>query len=183
MPGATWRDMMMAGVFEFPSICLRALLQGYPLCGVQEGDGRRSGWYSGNFFWAHCGHVAAWPPMLPRNRFNAWWPEFVVFEAGRSDFENELWRRHVWGRQCAYVVFNCVRPDTRQRFDQSAESCPRSYYLDKIRAYYSTIGPVAEVPHKTGSVMNSNPAACQAIWKRGRYDLQPGYLNSSLYFF
>ena len=52
---AAWRDMMMASVFETPSICLRALLMGYPLCGSHKGDGNNNGWFAGNFWWGVCG--------------------------------------------------------------------------------------------------------------------------------
>ena len=37
--------------------------------------------YSGNFFWAHCDHVAALPRLW--NRFDAWSVEYVPFNVSR----------------------------------------------------------------------------------------------------
>ena len=123
------------------------------------------------------GHVAAWPPMMPKNRFNAWWPEFVVMEAGRSDFPAELWRRKAWGEQCAFEVAVC-KDGSGRYLDLYRETCARGSYLPRLLA----LERAWALPHVPGSVMARNASRCAAIWQRGPYHLQPGYLNSSLYF-
>jgi len=47
--------------------------------------------YSGNFFWAHCDHVAALPRLW--NRFDAWSVEYVPFNVSRygSPVRNDMW--------------------------------------------------------------------------------------------
>jgi len=42
-PRASWREEMNAFNIEFPSICLRALLEGYNTCGVENQDAHYSG--------------------------------------------------------------------------------------------------------------------------------------------
>ena len=59
---ASWREVMNTFNIEFPSICLRAMLDGYSACGMEYQDAH----YSGNFFWAHCDHVAALPRLWNR---------------------------------------------------------------------------------------------------------------------
>jgi len=57
--------MMNAVHIEFPSICMRALLdQGHGACGV-EGHERH---FAGNYWWTTCDHVARLPPLT--NRFD-----------------------------------------------------------------------------------------------------------------
>lgn len=55
----TWRDSMNAFNIEFPSICLRSLLDGHSACGMELQDGS----FSGNFWWARCDHVALLPSV------------------------------------------------------------------------------------------------------------------------
>lgn len=55
----TWRDAMNAFNIEFPSICLRSLLDGYSACGMELQDGT----FSGNYMWANCNHVALLPQV------------------------------------------------------------------------------------------------------------------------
>eukprot|EP01038_Epipyxis_sp_PR26KG_P006364 gene6364-8764_t len=51
---------MNAGIIEFPSICLCALYHGgYDACGVNPLQ--PAAFYAGNFWWAHCDHVASLP--------------------------------------------------------------------------------------------------------------------------
>jgi hypothetical protein len=54
---SSWREAMNAFLYEFPSICLRALHSGYQAS------------YSGNFWWATCDHVASLPRLW--NPFDA----------------------------------------------------------------------------------------------------------------
>ena len=54
-----WRDLMNAFTIQFPSICIRALLDGYSTCGPLLAPAI----YAGNFWWANCVHVAALPGM------------------------------------------------------------------------------------------------------------------------
>lgn len=54
LPVHAWRDAMNAMIVEFPSVCSRALMKGYSVCGAENQDGH----FSGNFWWADCEHVA-----------------------------------------------------------------------------------------------------------------------------
>eukprot|EP00668_Euglena_longa_P004922 GGOE01005776.1.p1 GENE.GGOE01005776.1~~GGOE01005776.1.p1 ORF type:complete len:449 (-),score=105.98 GGOE01005776.1:650-1867(-) len=109
----SWREYMNAFNIEFPSICWRALLQGYSTCGVDNQDRH----YSGNFWWANCYHVAQLP-LLP-HRFNYASAEFFVLDTHTDGFlAREL------GRQCGYstygtnknmYLYNCRRDEYRRR--------------------------------------------------------------------
>ena len=70
---------MNAFVIEFPSICLRALHSGYSTCGTEYQDAH----YSGNFWWAHCDHVADLPPL--KNQFDAHSAEFFLLRIRSFD--------------------------------------------------------------------------------------------------
>jgi hypothetical protein len=96
LPRASWREEMNAFIVEFPSICLRAIMKGYNTCGVENQDAH----YSGNFWWAHCGHIASL--HKPQNRFDPWAAEFYV---QRYSVDGSLARRI--GYHCGYSEFNC----------------------------------------------------------------------------
>jgi hypothetical protein len=167
MPVATWRDDMGTFVYEFPSICLRALLLGYPICGVQYLVGH----YSGNFWRADCGHVAALPRMRQANRYNSWWPEFALHEVTKYDnFLAEAWRRTAWGEHCAYEAFAC-KDSAGAYINQYNTPCPRQSYLETLRSYSFT---KQQVPHKPKSAMNLRPTECSRLWQQGPYSEQKG---------
>ena len=108
---ADWRDEMNAFVIEFPSICMRALTEGYSACGPNYQDGH----FSGNFWWASCNHVAKlkglWDPIN-----NAWDAEFFVLNVPNA---NEF------SLSCAYRPFAC-------QINNYNYLCPRTEYSSVI---------------------------------------------------
>ena len=115
----TWREAMNAFNLEFPSICLRALVDGYDSCGMESQDGT----YSGNFWWANCEAVASLLPLT--NRFDAYRVEYGIFQYTQDAAKNEE-RSY----RCGYSSFNC-------NVDHYSEECPRSFYLHKLSQYAS----------------------------------------------
>ena len=114
-PIASWREVMNAFTLEFPSVCMRALMEGYSVCGY----GAQSQHYSGNFWWADCGHVAALPTLY--TDFDAWKAEFFVLNTTRN-----MYRGLEFMDNCAYQTFHC-------KVNHYAKTCPRSSYLDRIQ--------------------------------------------------
>jgi hypothetical protein len=107
--------MMNTAVLEFPSICLRSLLdKNFSTCGSEI----QLGHYSGNFWWANCDHVAQLD--FPPNRFDWRKPEFFILYVHR-----QLPIRERFGHRCGYSVFNCGQNLYRHE-------CPRSRYFPKI---------------------------------------------------
>ena len=114
-PVATWRDLMNAATVEFPSICVRALLdKHYAACGAEN----QLAHYSGNFWWADCAHIAQLDP-LP-HRFDWRKPEFFVLFAHKK-----LDVRDRFGARCGYSVFNCAQNLYRHE-------CVRARYRPKL---------------------------------------------------
>ena len=111
----TWREAMNAFVLEFPSICLRALLQGYDSCGMES----QGGTYSGNFWWANCQHVRRLPPLA--NRLDAYAVEYAIFNAFRGD----AGKNEEYSYKCGYSTFNC-------NVDHYVQECPRLNYIHKL---------------------------------------------------
>jgi hypothetical protein len=94
LAAAGWRDIMNAYIIEFPSICIRALLLGYSICGTIGSDQ----FFAGTFAWASCNHVAALPGLWnPLN--NAFACEYFLFNVSNS------WGgyRAEFPRHCAYA--------------------------------------------------------------------------------
>ena len=118
----TWREAMNAFVIEFPSICLRALVDGYDSCGFESQDGH----YSGNFFWARCDSVVGLVPFTDRDRFDAYKSEYAIFRYSSDAAANE--RK---GLKCGYSTYNC-------HVDHYKHECPRSKYLHKLLQYSSS---------------------------------------------
>jgi hypothetical protein len=122
-PVSDWRDEMNAFNLEFPSICLRAMNEGYSTCGV-EYQHYGGGHYSGNFFWANCEHIARLPPLWdPLN--NAWDAEFYLFKV--ASFAND----HKFGEQCGFNPFHC-------KVNHYDNRCPRSRYIDVLKQLVSS---------------------------------------------
>jgi hypothetical protein len=111
----TWREAMNAFVLEFPSICLRALLQGYDSCGMES----QGGTYSGNFWWANCQHVRRLPPLV--NRFDAYAVEYAIFNV----FHGDAGKNEEYSYRCGYSTFNC-------NVDHYVQECPRLKYIHKL---------------------------------------------------
>lgn len=118
-PVSDWRDEMNAFNLEFPSICLRALNDGYSTCGV-EYQFYGGGHYSGNFFWANCAHVSRLPPLWDALN-NAWDAEFFLFKT--KSFANE----HTFGDKCGFNPFHC-------KVNHYDNRCPRNKYLGVLQA-------------------------------------------------
>ena len=112
---ASWRDVMNAAVLEFPSVCLRALLGGYTVCGYGSQGGKAH--FSGNFWWADCGHIAALPRI---HHFDAWKAEFFILRTSRN-LNNRLDIMH----RCAYEVHHCSG-------NHYAEACKRKAYYHRV---------------------------------------------------
>ena len=114
-PVSTWREEMNAGVLEFPSICIRAIVdKNYSTCGVEN----QLAHYSGNFWWADCDHIAQLD--IPPNRFDWRKPEFfVLFVHKKLDI------RERFGFRCGFSIFNCGVHFYKHE-------CPRSKYRSSI---------------------------------------------------
>ena len=121
---------------EFPSVCLRAILGGYTTCGygTQGGDSARAH-FSGNFFYADCGHVAALPQIV--TFFDAWKSEFFIARTSKIPLN----RLHIMHR-CAFEPYHC---DVKNHY---AEVCKRSSYIYRIQSLINSTQPM---PH-----LNSN---------------------------
>lgn len=117
-PVASWREIMNTFNLEFPSICMRALLDGYSTCGMEYQDAH----YSGNFFWANCDHIASLPQLY--NRFDSWSVEYYPFNISRDDSSNR-----VFAENCGYSVHKC------RNVNHYDHECHRSTYRDKIVGY------------------------------------------------
>lgn len=91
----TWREAMNAFNLEFPSICLRALNEGYAVCGMENQDGH----YSGNFWYANCEHVAKLPSL--ENMYDAYEVEYFVFKVSHHKKINKA-----WGSRCGFSTHN-----------------------------------------------------------------------------
>jgi hypothetical protein len=114
-PVSTWRDLMNSAVLEFPSICIRALIdKNYSACGAEN----QLAHYSGNFWWAHCDHIAQLD--FPPNRFDWRKPEFFVLFVHRK-----LDVRERFGFRCGYSVYNCGVHFYKHE-------CPRSRYRQTL---------------------------------------------------
>ena len=161
-PVAGWRDVMNAFNLEFPSVCLRALMAGYSTCGY----GSQIGHYTGNFWWADCGHIAALPPLW--SRFDAYAVEYYVMNVSLANKET-------FERNCAYETYHCLDG----KIDHYAQHCPRNSYMDVVNSYVAANAPL---PRITGSNIDitsgSGKDFCRNAWKKGRYADQPGWKDS-----
>ena len=114
-PIAEWREELNAFILEFPSTCIRALLQGYVGCGIEYGEGH----YSGNYWWADCDHFAAihglWDPIN-----NAYAAELLIYNVSK-----DLGLRNKFGSVCGYNMFHCG-------VNHYVGRCPREAYLPQI---------------------------------------------------
>lgn len=121
---SAWREYMNAMTIEFPSICMRALMKGHLTCGVENQDMH----YSGNYWWADCGHVAQLPPLLTRWDFGA--PEFFVLR-----YSDDFGLARQLGFQCGYSIFNCG-------VNLYDVACSRDRYRERLNKYvHFKIGP------------------------------------------
>eukprot|EP00667_Euglena_gracilis_P011623 EG_transcript_11877 len=100
---ASWRELMNTFSVEFPSICLRALLDGYVACGANLKDDPGEVYdphFSGTVFWANCDHFAALPPL--GNRFDGWAPELWPFNVSLHYRAKQL-----FALNCAFNAHRC----------------------------------------------------------------------------
>lgn len=99
---AFWREAMNTLSIEYSSICLRALLAGYSVCGSLFRHAPTSH-FAGNFFWASCNHVAQLAPLpSPVTDFEA--AEFFLM---RTD--NDPLNTPEFAKNCAFEVFAASR--------------------------------------------------------------------------
>lgn len=113
-PVSRWRDLLNTFTVEFPSICTRALLNGFSVCGVEY----QAAHYSGNFWWADCDHVATLPKL--RNRFDAYALEYFIFRIS-NDFETS----HRFGGTCGFNGFDC-------NVNLYTHECQRRKYISRL---------------------------------------------------
>eukprot|EP01041_Mallomonas_annulata_P003200 gene3200-6319_t len=117
-PVTHWREEMNSFNLEFPSTCIRALLNGYKTCGVEYQDAH----YSGNYWWADCSHVAALPGLWDPID-NAYACEYFIFNVS-----NHHHNRIDYAQNCGYNLFHCD-------INHYDELCPREKYLSNIMNY------------------------------------------------
>lgn len=112
---------MSAVTLEYPSICIRALLEGSSVCGILYKD-FPSSHFHGNFWWASCDHIAHLPPFYsPLLGYPD--AEMWLFRVGSkiADFSNK----------CAYVA---VRDENKGRSRYLHSDMPEDY-LPLIKSY------------------------------------------------
>jgi hypothetical protein len=157
---ASWREVMNTFNLEFPSICLRALLSGYSTCGY----GSQLAHYTGNYWWADCGHVAALPPLW--SKFDAYAVEYFVMNVskiGDSQF---------FGDNCAYETHHC-------QGDHYRDPCARGSYIHKLQSFVdrATLPRVATSAFSQTLPINiTHPLTfCRNAWQKGPYAQQRGF--------
>jgi hypothetical protein len=153
---SAWRDVMNAFTIEFPSICMRAILGGYSTCGY--GTQGVKAHFTGNFWWADCGHVAALPPII--TFFDAWKAELFI---GRtSKFPSN--RLHIMHR-CAYEGHHCGG-------DHYQKVCHRNEYYSRIRNLVNSSDPMPR--------LGSNESDVSYRKVRKTIDIRKGYDDAAL---
>jgi len=151
---ASWRDVMNTFNLEFPSICLRALLAGYSTCGY----GSQMAHYTGNFWWADCGHVAALPALW--NKFDAYAVEYFVMNVSKVGGDNYFMEN------CAYEAHHCSG-------DHYHDPCYRNTYMNKIQSF-TTHAALPPLPTATIN-LTTNKDWCRKAWQKGPYYKQRGF--------
>ena len=105
-------------ILEFPSTCLRAIMEkNYSTCGVEN----QLAHYSGNFWWADCDHIAKLDPL--HYRFDWRKPEFWVMFAHGSGSNNRINKR--FAQRCGYAIFSC-------NVNLYRHECPRFKYRETL---------------------------------------------------
>jgi hypothetical protein len=116
-----WREFMSTVILEYPSICIRALLEGSSVCGILFKE-LPSPHFHGNFWWASCNHIASLPhlysPLLGYLDAEMW---LMRVGQGTADFSNN----------CAYVA---VRDENKGRMRYFHSDMPEDY-LPLIKSY------------------------------------------------
>ena len=156
---AGWRDVMNTFNIEFPSICLRALLAGYSTCGY----GSQLAHYTGNFWWADCGHIAALPPLW--SKFDAYAVEYFVMNVSMVN-------KDVFERNCAYEAYHCLDG----RIDHYAQHCPRNDYMETVNSFVAANAVLPRIKNSKIDIADPRHADyCRNAWKKGPYMHQPGW--------
>jgi hypothetical protein len=164
LPVTHWREIMNTYTLEYPSICLRATMEGYSTCGVNmQIDPKVC--YSGNFWWARCDHIA----MLPRpsDRFNCIDPEFFLFNVSSN-----IHHKRTYATQCGYNAFEC-------HVNHYSQPCPRGKYVPDVfdsviesKLSPSTLG--GRILSMTGNSTMADALGMCSNWRRRKhldYDL------------
>ena len=142
MPVASWRESMNTFTIEFPSICVRSLLDRYVACGYNSQDSS----FSGNFFFADCDHVAMLPSIIAE-RYNAWSAEFFIFNVS-----NSYSVRKFYGAHCSYSPYNCVE-------NHYKKECSKNLYEQRLFQLLNN----KTLPDNVGRLMNH--ADCREEYK------------------
>jgi hypothetical protein len=164
-PIASWREEMSTFILKFPSICIRALLNGSRTCGVNYADAQYryknrcicgcttiqltlTSLFSGNFWWADCGHILKLPKLSFQDRFSS------------SSFGNFLFRvsddddtRSKFGEKCGYEAFNC------NDINLFEEECDFTRYRDRLQELIMNV----ELRPTFNHIANRNPEAYKHI--------------------
>lgn len=164
-PVSDWRDEMNAFNIEFPSTCIRALLQGYVGCGVEYQDTH----YSGNFWWADCDHIAALPGLWDPID-NAYACEYFMYNVS-----NDHSHRHNFAKACGYNMYHC-------NVNHYDSRCPREKYLPRLLQLLSSPG-LTLPPNPTANNDRNNEWAskhCPKVHMKP-YMSQPSWFGSEDY--
>lgn len=147
-PVATWREYMNAMNLEFPSICLRALLQRkYSACGVDNHDRH----FSGNYWWADCQHVSRLHHL--RDRWDYRESEMFILNPHVNVNVSTA-----FGHRCGYSIYDCG-------VNLYNSECPRWKYRDRLNRYvHHRLGP----NHLRYKYQDDNTELCVNLKSRGK---------------
>ena len=163
-PTADWRETLNTFTIEYPSTCIRSLLDGYAACGANFYAEHMH--FVGNMWWADCNHIAALPGLWDPLQFVAEHETFVLNTSLNVD------NRRNFGVHCAYTPY--VSPVGNHYRDR----CPRSSYLPVLHRLLTSDNlppnPSAIVtPYSTWAELT-----CSRAYERPYAD-QPSWVDSS----
>jgi hypothetical protein len=138
-PGASWRELMNTFILEYPSTCIRALLNGSSTCGTLHRS-TPSPHYSGNFWWASCNHIAHLPPLYSAS-FGFMDAEMWLLRIGHTPSVAAPFVRH-----CAYDAVGDAM--FRDRFKRQSDSI-EDYLPLAIQYAASNVLPVCGLAMQT----------------------------------
>lgn len=117
-PASSWRDIMNTYTIEFPSICIRALLEGHSTCGSILFDV----FYPGTFFWSSCNHLGMLPALWnPLN--NAYACEAFIFNVSNN-----------WGLHRQRFPYHCAYGCFQVNVNLYETRVPRHQYMPDVQA-------------------------------------------------
>ena len=160
---ADWRETLNTFTIEYPSTCIRSLLDGYAACGANFGP--KYMYFVGNMWWADCNHIAALPGL--------WDPfEFIDHENFIVNTSSIVENRHGFAQHCFY------QPYSSPVYNLYDERTPRIWYLPVLHRLLTSDNlppnPSAIVtPYSTWAELT-----CSRAYERPYAD-QPSWVDSS----